>query len=252
MLVLFIAAGLTACASSPLRHTEVPAVTPVPSQEDRGGAAGWGEGRTWMDQHEDINRIARDGGIELVLLGDSITQSWGGEGRSVWSPAENARRRCFASWAVGNFGISGDRTQHVSWRIENGNLDGIEPWGVMLLIGTNNLTAGDPPEQVAAGIEAVVDRLERAEPQAHVLLLGVLPRGEQPDDPMRERVAEVNRLILSLGGRAGVTYLDLGPLFLNTDASARADLYGGDFLHLSLAGYEAWGEAVQPILEGLR
>ena len=91
--LLLIAILLAAC-TTPRHHVEPPAVVPVPSTEDRGGPAGWGEGRTWMDQHEDINRIARDGEIELVLLGDSITQSWGGEGRSVGSPAENVRRRC--------------------------------------------------------------------------------------------------------------------------------------------------------------
>jgi hypothetical protein len=127
-------------------------------------AEGWTKGGTWLDQHADVNRIAAEGNVDLVFLGDSITQSWGGEGRHVEGTGGEAWNEYFASRRAANFEICGDRTQHVLWRIENRNLDGIDPAFVVLLIGTNHL-ADDSPEDIAAGIELIVRRIEERLPQ---------------------------------------------------------------------------------------
>jgi len=199
-----------------------------------------------MDQHEDINNAAQaaaDAGrrVDLVLLGDSITQSWGGAGRSVGEPGAAAREKHFGEWTVLNAGISGDRTQHLLWRIDHGNLDPISPRAVVLMIGTNNLSAGDTPEQIAEGVRAVVDRLLEKLPEARVILCATLPRGRQADDPMRLGVAELNALIKPVGDHARVSYIDPTAEFLNEDGEARAGLMAGDFLHLQPAGYDVWG-----------
>ena len=223
-----------------------PCVVPVPSAETRGAAAGWGEGFTWMDQHEAINASAQLAAaegrrVDVVLLGDSITQSWGGPGRSVGSPGAAAREIHFGRWDTLNFGISGDRTQHLLWRVAHGNFDGIRPGVVVLLIGTNNLSAGDSAEQIAAGVRAVIEALREQQPETRVLLCAVLPRGPHPSDPMRTAVHDLNRLLEPLGNLPGVWYLDPSPVFLDGSDEARASLMAGDFLHLSPAGYDAWG-----------
>ena len=241
------AVALTSCVSS----DPVPeALIPAPSTEDRAAAAGWLEGRPWRAQHEDINAIAAAGGVELVFLGDSITQSWGGPGRRVGAPAAEVWREFYGGRRAAGFGISGDRTQHVLWRIENGNLEGIDPAVVVLLIGTNNLPH-DPPEDVAAGIRAIVESILHRTERARVLLLGVLPRGETPDHPMRAKVDRVNELVAPLDGHERVVFRDLAPVFLLADGRGNPELLAGDFLHLRPAGYRAWAEAIEPDLVAL-
>lgn len=236
-LLLWPLVGLAACAA-PVT------VQPVPSAEDRAAAAGWGTG-TWMDQHEAICRIGRDGASappELIFLGDSITQSWGGPGRSVHTAAPETWQQHYANRRAANFGISGDRTQHLLWRLQNGALDGLQPKAIVILIGTNNVGT-DAPADVARGIEAVVDETLRQAPGARILLLGVLPRGFKADDPARVAVRAINA---ALGGAA----FDLEPQFTLPDGSLRAELFGGDGLHLSPAGYAAWAAAIEPWIAG--
>lgn len=219
----------------------VPAtMQPVPSSEDRAAAAGWGSG-TWTDQHEAICRIGRDGASappELIFLGDSITQSWGGPGRAVHAAAPETWQQHYANRRAANFGIAGDRTQHLLWRLQNGALDGLQPKAIVILIGTNNVGT-DAPADVARGIEAVVDETLRQAPGARVLLLGVLPRGFAADDPARVAVRAIN-------AKLGASALDLEPHFTLPDGSLRAELFGGDGLHLSPAGYAAWAAAIEP------
>ena len=144
----WLALLLTACGEDPLTTT-----TPIPSSEDRAAAAGWLDGGNWLDQHADICAIGLARPVEMVFLGDSITQSWGGRGRAVGAPGAPAWERYFAPRNAANFGISGDRTQHVLWRIDHGNFERIDPRAVVLLIGTNNLGHAAPFD-VARGVEA--------------------------------------------------------------------------------------------------
>ena len=127
---------------------------------------------------ESFNEISRKGEAALVFLGDSITQGWEGAGKAVWT----------ATWAplkAANFGIGGDRTEHVLWRLDHGNGDGLKPKLVVLMIGTNNTghrKAEEPAADTAAGVKAIIDRLHSKFPDTKVLLLGIFPRGEKPDD----------------------------------------------------------------------
>lgn len=230
---LLIFALLASCAAPAT-------VAPVPSAEDRAAAAGWGAG-TWMDQHEQICRIGRDGltpAPELVFLGDSITQSWGGPGRAVHAAAPEVWNRHYGGRRAANFGIAGDRTQHLLWRLQHGALDGLAPRAIVILIGTNNVGA-DAPEEIARGIEAVAEEAHRRAPAAQLLVLGVLPRGLTADDAGRVAAQQVNAAVR-------VPVLDLTLAFTHPDGSLRAELYAGDGLHLSPAGYAVWAASIEP------
>ena len=222
-------------------------VVAEPSLEDRAAAAGWHDGRPWMDQHLDGVKIAAQGNWDLLLLGDSITQSWGGPGRRVGSPAARVFQHFFGNIRVGNLGISGDRTQHLLWRIENGTLDGTDPKVIVILIGTNNIH-DDHPDDIALGIEAVVAATRNKAPDALILLHPILPRGKTADDQGRRDVVTVNEQLDHLGDLQGVEIIDLADDFLKPDGTIRAKLYSPDALHLSVAGYEAWARALAPRL----
>ena len=220
---------------------------PIPSNETRGALAGWGAGRTWMDQHQDINKIAKQGEIELVFIGDSITQSWGGSGRQVGQAAPQVWEQYYAKRKAVNFGISGDGFRNVLWRIENGNLDGINPKVVVLHIGTNDL-ARYQPQRIARGIEQIVLRIEERRQRAKILLMGIFPRGATADDPMRIKANQVNKLLQQIADNRKTFYLDIGEHFINQAGKALDSHYRDDFLHLSPEGYQSWATAIEPFL----
>jgi len=193
-------------------------------------------------RHQGFLEIAKKGGVDFLLLGDSITDGWRGKGgKAVY--AEH-----FEPLKAANFGIGGDRTQHVLWRLQNGELDGITPKLCMLMIGTNN--GKDSAEDVAAGITAIIKEIQKKSPTTKVLLLGIFPRGEKPN-PGREKNDKVNTIVAKLddGGKT-VKYLDIGAKFMAEDKSISKDIMP-DFLHLSEAGYKIWADAVLPTVKEL-
>ena len=197
----------------------------------------------WMPQHEANVARARKGGIDLLFVGDSLTKCWFREGREVWT----AR---FAPLHAANFGISGDATEHVLWRIQNGELDNIHPKVVVLLIGTNNITEGDSPADIAQAVRAIVGEICRRLPNTRILLLGILPRRELASHRDRETIRAINRLISRLHDGDHVTYLDFGDKLLQPDGSLTKELTK-DFTHLTAKGYEIFGGAIQPVVESL-
>ena len=209
------------------------AASPVPKAENP----------NWMPQHEANVALVRKGGIDVLFVGDSLTKCWSREGRDVWA----AR---FAPLHAGNIGISGDCTQHVLWRLENGELEKIHPKAVVLLIGTNNITAGDSPADIAKAVGAIVGEIRQRLPEARILLLGILPRSELASHPVRETVRSVNNLISKLQDVDHVTYLDIGDKLLQPDGSLTKEVTK-DFTHLTANGYEIFAGAIQPIVERL-
>jgi lysophospholipase L1-like esterase len=192
-------------------------------------------------RHLGFVEIAKKGGVDFLLLGDSITDGWRGRGKKIYAEK-------FEPLKAANFGIGGDRTQHVLWRLRNGELEGITPKLVMLMIGTNN--GGDSAEDVAAGITAIVKEIHGKSPTTKVLLLGIFPRGEKPN-PGREKNDKVNAIVAKLddGGKT-VKYLDIGAKFLGADGVISKDIMP-DFLHLSEQGYQIWADAVLPSIQEL-
>lgn len=194
-------------------------------------------------RHDQFVEIAKQGAIDLLLMGDSITDWWARAGREVFD-------RFFAGIRVANFGIAGDRTQGVLWRMDNGELEGYSPKLMMLMIGTNNLSARpgstpNTPEEIAEGIAAAVQRYRTRFPEGKVLLLGVFPRGALPASPYREPIRRINAIIAKLDDGRTVRYMDIGERFLAPDGSIPADVMA-DGLHPTAKGYEIWANAVMP------
>lgn len=230
VLVAVLLAPLGACAAK-----ENPAIVPVPHAGTK-------------DRHERFVEIAGRGGVDVLLLGDSITDSWGGEGHSQKAPGAKIYAKELEPLHSANFGIGGDRTQHVLWRLQNGELDGIKPKVVMLMIGTNN-AADNTSAEIAAGIKAIVEEIHKRSPETKVLLLGIFPRGQKPDR-LRAKVFGANAIVSKLddGGKT-VKYLDIGDRFVNPDDTISRRIMP-DYLHLTEKGYELWADAVrQPLRE---
>ncbi len=187
--------------------------------------------------HASFVKTAKEGKAELVFLGDSITAGWNGS-KPIWEKA-------FGACKPVNFGIGGDRTQHVLWRITNGELDGIKPKAVVLMIGTNN-SGNDSAEGIAKGITVIVKTIREKQPQAKILLLAVFPRGEKASpNPQRDKLKEVNATIAKLDDGKNIHFLDIGGKFLQPDGSLTKDIMP-DFLHLTAAGYQIWADAIGP------
>ena len=222
---------------------------PATSPETRSQAAGWGD-RSWMNQFEDIRNGARTLDPKLVLIGDSITQGWAGPARQVGGGGATARERLLDPLGpVLNAGISGDRTQHVLWRLDHGMLDGCKPETILLMIGTNNLP-DDSAQDIAAGITCVLDRLDARAGSSRIVLVSVPPRGPAPMDPLRVKGSRVNALIEAEAAKRGVRFVSLDPLLLDSSGQARSDRMAGDYVHFAPAGYEAVGEALARIVGG--
>jgi lysophospholipase L1-like esterase len=194
-----------------------------------------------MNMHESFLERAKQGDIDLLFVGDSITQGWKGSGKEVWERFYGPRKSA-------NFGIGGDRTQHVLWRLENGEIDGISPKVVVLMIGTNNV-GDNSPEQIADGIKAIVGKLRTKLPESKILLLAVFPRDETRS-ARRERLIAVNERISKLAEDKMVTFLDIGQHFLDEDGTLSKDIMP-DYLHLSSKGYRIWADAMEPTLWSL-
>ena len=198
----------------------------------------------WVDRHDRFVQRAKMGDVDVLFLGDSITQSWEGKGaKEVWD-------KSFGAMKPANFGISGDQTQHVLWRITEGKeLEGIQPKAVVLMIGTNN-TGGNSAEEIADGVTAIVKSLHHQRPHAKVLLLGVFPRSEKPDGKHRDKIKQVNERIAKLDDGKQVYFLDIGAKFLDKDGNLTKDIMP-DFLHLSKQGYQIWADSITPKLKEL-
>jgi lysophospholipase L1-like esterase len=205
----------------------------------------------WLQRHEGFVAIAKKGGVDVLFLGDSITDFWRNRGKAVWDAN-------FASLKAANFGISADRTQHVLWRMEHGELDGLKPKVVVLMIGTNNtgkerdgVTPRNQTPEVIEGVTAVVKGLRAKLPETKILLLAIFPRGQR-GDPVREQLKEINAAIARLDDGKFVRFLDINPKFLEPDGALSTEIMP-DLLHPSAKGYQIWADAIkEPLAELLK
>ena len=210
------------------------AIDPIP-REDQG----------WKARHSSFNKRVGEVGkkAQLVFIGDSITQGWEGQGKEVW--AEN-----YAKYDAVNLGIGGDRTQHVLWRLENGNLEGLSPKAAVLMIGTNNSNNEDnTAEQIAEGVRAIVKKLRTSLPTTKILLVSIFPRGENPN-PQRGKILQANQIIQKLVDGENVIWVDFGHQYLNDQGQIPREIMP-DYLHLSKQGYQMWADALAKPLSNI-
>ena len=252
---LFIACAILSIASF-VQAQSAPATTmpapkayePAPKVDKDGNIQ-----KAFSDKHNKYLARAKQGDVELLFLGDSITEGW--------SKAPEVWKKYYADkYKTANFGISGDRTQHVLWRIENGELEGIKPKVTVIMIGTNNNGSSniDSPEDIAKGIERIVKEV-REKTGSKVLLLAIFPRGpsEEKAAKARANLKQVNSIISKLDDGTNVRYLDFWDKWIApdvTDPSTQpahkpiAKEIMRDALHPSPAGYQIWAENMDPLL----
>jgi beta-glucosidase len=195
-------------------------------------------------RHEGFVETAKKGDIDFLLEGDSITDWWvqGEESKKMFD-------KYFGNMKTANFAIAGDTTQGLLWGLKNGEGQGFSPKAVMLMIGTNNAGANTAPE-IAEGVGAVVLELRKDFPSAKILLLAIFPRGN-PGDAVRDKIAEVNKIISRLDDQQHVFYMDIGPKFLDEKSVFLPESFRSDNLHPLAKGYDIWGEAVKDKLAEL-
>ncbi|HEY4329833.1 MAG TPA: GDSL-type esterase/lipase family protein [Phycisphaerae bacterium] len=207
----------------------------------------------WSGRHTAFLQTVQKGDVDLYLLGDSITDNWGG------AQFRESYTKYFGGWKTANFGIGGDRTEHVLWRIKNGELDApIKPKAIVLLIGTNNLPrtqynySAESPEETAKAVKEILDVIKQKQPQAKVLLVSVFPREDglksNPPEDLNPKVKALNALIAKNADGKQIIYLDIYDKFLDENGKLKPGLMPNDGLHPVAAGYDIWGQAMMPIL----
>lgn len=203
----------------------------------------------WLPRHEqklaDAKAIAAKGGkIDLLFIGDSITQGWEKEGAATWQK-HYAQRNAFA------IGFGGDRTENVLWRLQHGALDNMSPKLVVMMIGTNNTGhRQENPATTAAGIKRLITEIQQRQPKAKILLLAVFPRDEKPDGDLRKINNGVNAIIKDYADNKRVFFADINSVFLTPEGVLPKSIMP-DLLHPNEKGYDLWAEALEPHLQKL-
>ncbi|WP_193161975.1 glycoside hydrolase family 3 N-terminal domain-containing protein [Microbulbifer hainanensis] len=214
-------------------------LTTTPVSRHEYWSKGW-----WYERFKQKQQRLAQGNVDLLWLGDSIIEGWEKSGKPVWEQYYGDRN------AV-NLGYGGDRTEHLLWRIEHGELDGIDPKVAVVMIGTNNTGLSlTEPQLTAAGVRKVLDEVRERLPATKILLLGVFPREEQPDAPMRKVNATINRIISGYADNQHVFYLNIGDKFLDENGVLSAEIMP-DHLHPNARGYKIWAESMEPTLARL-
>jgi lysophospholipase L1-like esterase len=201
-------------------------------------------------QHQEFVNIVNNGDIDVLLLGDSITYLWTvGEGdMSGYLGGKRLFDKYFGDMKIANFGIPGDTTQGVLWRLQNGEGQGRKPKAVMVMIGTNNLNGSTSGAEVAEGIGAIVLELRKNFPDAKILLMAIFPRGAGPDDANRRKVEEANKIIARLDDQKHVFFMNINDKFLD-DKGGLIGFRPTDNLHPVEEGFEIWASSVAPTLK---
>ena len=240
LLVTFLLTG-SAFAQTPPAIYPMPAPLPVLPQGANSATYPLPR-QDWVQRVAGTNQRAHQvaSSTQLVFDGDSITDGWQGGGKAIWTER-------YDKLGAFDFGISGDRTPHVLWRLAQGQADGMHPKLIALMIGTNNL-GSNTVEEIAGGVKAIVAEYQKRCPEAVILLQAIFPRAEQPTDPARAKIKAINEIISKLGDDKKVIYIDFGDKFLNPDGTMPKEIMP-DFLHPSAKGYQIWADAIQPIID---
>jgi lysophospholipase L1-like esterase len=204
------------------------------------------------NRHKAFLEIAKAGNIDLLFVGDSITDWFSNPrgqnpatGIEVWNAS-------FGSMRPANFGIAGDTTDGVLWRMQNGELEGFKAKLIVLMLGTNNINR-NPVDEIVDGDRLIVEEFKKRQPQAKVLVLGVFPRnGRQPEQTagLRDTIKDINSKLAKLADNKQVFYMDIGDKFLAADGTLTQEVMP-DGLHPSAKGYQIWADAILPQVKNL-
>ncbi len=245
-LALALVSLLAACATQPVQPAaKAPAAPATAPAEDASAAIPKHGNARFYELHAAFLKRAKEP-MDVLFLGDSITEGWN-KAPAVW-------QEHYVKYRPANFGIGGDRTQHVIWRIEDGELNGTKPKVVVLMIGTNN-SGDDTGAQIAAADTKIVRLIREKIPGTKVLLLAIFPRGLRQGDKdpaaLQKRVTainEANAILAKLDDGKNVCFLDIGHVFLDAAGKIPNDIMP-DQLHPNAAGYKLWADAMQPLLD---
>lgn len=227
------------------------AVIPAPGSEYR-PAAGWKQGKGWWYQMADIDslcRVTKD--LDILLVGNSITQGWGG-GRTLttYRPGQESAYAYFKGLNYVSAGISGDRTEHVLWRLKNGHYNANQPKLVTLAIGVNNFYHNNANE-ISEGIVKVVEQMEITFPNSEILFFGPLPVGLDKNSEHRKKYDAIHKSIKHLAKKPSVHYYNVVDMFSDENGNLKDTLYRGDGIHLKPEGYMVWGQFIRKKYEEL-
>jgi lysophospholipase L1-like esterase len=205
----------------------------------------------WWQRHRDVLDVKAQFAPEVVLIGDSITHFWGGPPASDLVNGARAWEETFRQCPVLNLGFGWDRTQNVLWRLDHGEFDGLQPRTVVLNIGTNNFTAtanarANSPEEVVEAIIAICTRVRCRSAQSRIIVMGVFPRWQHPNDPGRRPIEQLNALLEKELAQSDVTFLDIGAQLLEPDGTISPETMS-DFCHPTEKGYSIWGSALRKL-----
>lgn len=236
---LLVMAGATL---APAQITEGPPPKGKPSEAGWGFYPGWAEG--WSGQHQKLVARTAQGGVDIMFLGDSLTMLWDKEGKAVWDAH-------FAPLKAANYSIGSDSTRQVIWRLENGELDNLNPKLVVLMIGTNNIYSdhnSGTDAEIVEGVAKISGLIHTKAPSAKILLLGVLPR---QNAYFIDRTAALNKELSVYAAKNKIQFLDASARFLNAEGAINPALYMPDQIHLSTGGYQILGDMIQPAITAL-
>ena len=208
----------------------------------------------WMPRHEAVLQRVAQGNVDLIMVGDSITHGWEGTGKDVWA-------QYYAPRNAVNMGFSGDRTQHVLWRLDHGEIDGISPKLAVLMIGTNNSNRDDnTAEEIADGIKTICAEIRTKLPKTKILILTIFPRGDAEQRKDKEHDAtfnpqwaknnEASELASKIADEKHIFCLDINKAFLDKNGVLSRDIMP-DLLHPNAEGYKIWAETMEPMIEKL-
>jgi len=192
----------------------------------------------WLPTHLGHVKSIHSGMMEVVFLGDSLTKGWEGAGKEVWASH-------FLPLHAVDAGIGGDTTRQVLWRLDHGLLEGVKPKVVVLMIGVNNIfTNTGTDEEIAKGVQTILEKIQSSNPGTKILLLGIFPLGNPAQS---ERAKAINAMLAKMEGPS-VRFLDLSDKFRDAQGNLLTEYYSPDKVHLAKPGYEVWGAVLSPVL----
>ncbi|HOY23215.1 MAG TPA: GDSL-type esterase/lipase family protein [Cellvibrio sp.] len=205
----------------------------------------WWSVSWWMPRHlQKLEEVKTKKNAQVIFIGDSITQGWEKDGFNVWN-------HNYAQYNAVALGFGGDRTENVLWRLQQGEVDGLNPKVAVLMFGTNNTGhRQETPKTTAAGIKRNLEELQQRLPNTKILLLAVFPRDEKPDGELRQINNRVNAIISGFADNKKIFFLDINKSFLDANGVLSKTIMP-DLLHPNEQGYEIWAKAMEPTLKNL-